>query len=439
MKPPHLADYRERLAAGRTLRLKLPRKELGTWQPAERDVVELIRHSNQDRVHKLVPLKMARMAASPFSFYRGTAFLMAGDLSSSPITGIHTQICGDAHVRNLGAYATQDDLFLFDVNDFDETTPGPWEWDLKRLAASIILVGREAGQSEDACADAVHQMAERYRKSMRAFARMPVLDLTRYAVMRSVGHGPVQRILRKAERKTPAQEMEKRTAPDGNGLPRFRELPLQTPVPEAVASRVIGSLKHYRETLTANRQSIFDAYHPSDVAFKIAGTGSVGSRDYVVLLFGNGPDDPLFLQVKEAFASCYTPYLPEVGVPAHHGQRVAQGQQRMQTVSDPFLGWTTIGDRHFLVRQVADRNAAIDPQDLKGKALLQYSLVCGEALAKAHARTGDPALLAGYLGKSEKFAKALAAFARTYADQVEKDHSTFTAAIADGRLQAAMI
>ncbi|BCU78745.1 DUF2252 domain-containing protein [Luteolibacter sp. LG18] len=438
MKPPHLADHRERLAAGRTLRLKLPRRELGLWAPGDRDVVELIRRSNDHRVHKLIPLKMARMAASPFSFYRGTAFLMADDLAPYGTTGLHTQICGDAHVRNLGAYATQDDVFLFDVNDFDETTPGPWELDLKRLAASIIVVGREAGQNDDACADAVHEMADHYRKSVRAFARMPVLDLTRHAIARSVGHGPVQRILRKAERKTPAQEMEKRTAPDEHGLPRFRELPLQTPVPEAVASRVISSLKHYRETLSANRQSIFDAYHPSDVAFKIAGTGSVGSRDYVVLLFGNGTGDPLFLQVKEAFPSCHAPYLPDVKIPAHHGQRVAQGQQRMQTVSDPFLGWTTIEDRHFLVRQIADRKAAIEPEDLKGKALLQYALVCGEVLAKAHARTGEPALLAGYLGKSGKFARALTAFALAYADQVEKDHTTFTKAIADGKIEAAL-
>jgi len=436
MKPPVPPSRDAILGYGRGLRKLVPRSVQGQFQAEERDAVAMIRESNEGRVPKLVPVRMARMAVSPFAFFRGTAPLMAFDLSSQPVTGIYTQLCGDAHVQNLGAFATNHGDLIFDLNDFDETVIGPWEWDVKRLAASIVLVGREAGQSEQGCVDAVQEMAHRYQKWVHALTLMPVLSLSDFTLVRTKGSGPVRRILKKAQRKTQAEEMEKRTALNEDGIPRFRELPFQTPVPDAVASRIIGSLKRYRTTLTPNHLSIFDAYHPSDVAFKVAGTGSVGRRDYIVMFFGNGLEDPLFLQVKEAGPSCYERYLPLVQLPVHHGQRVAQGQQRMQIVSDPFLGWTTIEDRHYLVRKLASHKAGVNTAELHGEALVQYAVTCGESLAKAHARTGGGATLAGYLGKSDKFGTALAAFACRYADQVEKDFATFTTAISEGVLVA---
>lgn len=433
MKPPPLPSRLELLGRGRELRKLLPRRELGAFQASDRDVVAMVRESNQGRLNKLIPLKMARMAMSPFAFFRGSARIMAWDLASQPVTGIRVQICGDAHLQNLGAFATQHGDLIFDLNDFDETTTGPWEWDLKRLAASVVLAGRVAGHDDARCLEAVWRMARRYRKTVRRISGLPVLRLADFTLVRTGGRGPLQRMMEKARRKTPAEEMLKSTQPDATGLPRFRDTPpLQYPVDEATASRVIGSLVRYRETLSINHQAIFDSYHASDVSFKVVGTGSVGSRDYIVLMFGTSLEDALFLQIKEAFPSCYAPYFPEGHEPAHHGQRVAQGQQRMQIVTDPFLGWTTIEHRHFLVRKLAEHKASIKPADLAGKALTEYALVCGESLAKAHARTGDGTALAGYLGSSNKFAEALAVFARRYADQVEKDYAVFMKAIAEG-------
>lgn len=439
MKSTKISTLRERKAAGQALRKITSRASHGKFKRAHKtpDVISIVKAANMGRVPTLVPEKMSRMSVSPFTFFRGAAPIMAADLATLPVSGLNVQLCGDAHVRNLGAYAAPDGHLVFDLNDFDETIIGPWEWDIKRLAASIVVAGRDTLNKDDACIEAVEAMVCSYRKSMWLFAQMPTLELARHEIGRLVTQGIVQRILSVAERVTPAKTITKLTETPPGGLPRFHDkLPVLEHVPHATEKAVLASLADYRNTLGANRQMIFDAFKPVDVAFKIVGTGSVGTRDYVVLFFGNGLKDPLFLQVKESLESCYTPYLPKANPPSHHGQRVAQGQQRMQTESDPFLGWTSIEGRDFLVRQLSDHKASLDPEHLKGGALFHYAVVCGEALAKAHARTGDAAAIAGYCGESDKLDHALAKFAVLYADQTKKDWLAFKKAIANGKIKA---
>ena len=438
MKPPESCSIAKRRANGQSLRKKLARTEQARWKPGHgRDPVQTILAANSGRLPSLVPLKMARMSASPFAFFRGSAPLMAADLASGPVTGLLTQICGDAHVRNLGAYAAPDGHLVFDINDFDETTRGPWEWDLKRLATSVVLCGREAGDSDKTCALAASALVECYRETMDVLSEMKAINLVKYEIRRFAGQGIIHEVLDKARRVTPLKTLQKLTQPVEKGVLQFQhQPPLLHHVDEATRAKVLHSLKSYRDTVNAAHQIVLDAYRAADVAFKVVGTGSVGTRDYVVLLFGNGPDDPMFLQVKEALPSCYSPYLKNVAIPKHSGMRVAQGQQRMQTATDPFLGWTTIDGRDFLVRQLADRKAAIDPMDLKGKKMLEYVTVCGETLAKAHARTGDPLAIAGYCGDTSKLDEAIAKFASLYADQMAKDYTTFVKAIKSGKVKA---
>ena len=281
-------------------------------------------------------------------------------------------------------------------------------------------------------------LVQSYRRSMALFATLPAVELARYQVHRHLDEGPVHEVLRKAERAGPLVSLKKLTVQLRGGRRRFAQRPpLLTRVDAPTAKRVLGSLREYRDTLGPNRQLVLDAYCPVDVAFKVVGTGSVGTRDYVVLAFGNGPNDPLVLQVKQASESCYARYVKsERGVTAHQGRRVAEGQHRMQTVADPFLGWTTIAGEHFLVRQLADHKASIDPGDLTGPTLIDYALVCGEIFAKAHARTGDAAVLYGYAGDAEKLDRALADFAVRYADEATRDYEAFAKLIKDGSIKA---
>jgi uncharacterized protein (DUF2252 family) len=414
------------------------RVDQGEWKASpKRDVVERLRTAEAGRLKELLPIKYGRMAASPFAFFRGAAPVMAADLAKQPRTGILVQICGDAHVRNLGAFGAPDGRVVFDINDFDETTVAPWEWDIKRLAASFVLAGREAGDSDRLCREAVEALVLSYRESLDAFERLPAIELARHEIKRHLDDGPVHEVLGKAERATPLVSLRKLTVKRKSGLPRFdRRPPLLTRVPSKTAARVIRALAEYKETLGPARQLVLDAYRPVDVAFKVVGTGSVGTRDYVVLCFGNGPKDPLLLQVKQAVATCYAPYTTVKGAPKHQGMRVAQGQHRMQTVADPFLGWTTLDGDHYLVRQLADHKASIEPGDLRGLALVEYALVCGEIFAKAHARTGDPAVLAGYCGRGDKLDRAIGKFAGAYADQATADWETLKKAIRVGRIRA---
>jgi len=429
----------ERSAYGQSLRRRVPRAAQGEWDTARRreDPIALLEAANAPRIPDLVALKNYRMQASPFAFFRGAAPVMAADLATLPVTGLVTQICGDAHVKNLGAYAAPDGHLVFDLNDFDETTVGPWEWDVKRLATSLVLAGREAGARPGDARDAVRTFGRAYREELRRLAGLSVLELLRIEVRRHLESELFHRVLAKAERVTPAYALSKLTVRGRGGEPRFHDRPpVLYHVPSPTAKRVREGLSSYRDTLSPERQLAFDAYRAVDVAFKVVGTGSVGTRDFVVLLLGRGKGDPLFLQVKEALPSCYARYLPAAPPCTHEGRRVAEGQHRMQTATDPLLGWTRIDGHDFIVRQLADHKAGLEPTDLVADALLSYGLVCGEILAKAHARTGDAAAIAGYCGRGDRLDRALVRFAVAYADQTERDHARFRAAVRAGELAA---
>jgi uncharacterized protein (DUF2252 family) len=434
------AEPEARWAYGRSRRRRVPRGAHAAWRAdAPRpDPIALLKEANAARIPELVSLKMSRMAASPFGFFRGAAPVMAADLATLPVTGLRTQICGDAHVRNLGAYAAPDGHLVFDLNDFDETMIGPWEWDLKRLAASFILAGREAGTGRGSAKSAVLSLVRSYRETLAWLAGLTILDLLRVEIRRRLETEVLHRVLVKAERVTNAYALEKLTVRGRRSEPRFHDRPpLLFHVPAHVARALVASLRSYRETLGPDRQLAFDAYRPVDVAFKVVGTGSVGTRDFVVLLLGRGPQDPLFIQVKEALPSCYARYLPDVPPCPHQGRRVADGQHRMQSATDPLLGWTSIDGRDFIVRQLADHKAGLEPAELTDEALVSYALVCGEILAKAHARTGDAAAIAGYCGPSDRLDRAITRFAVAYADQTERDHARLLAAIKAGEVKAA--
>jgi len=423
-----LASPQERYAAGRRLRRQVPRQSHATWTVATPDSTDRLRpiyQVNKGRLARLLPEKYRRMRMSPFAFFRGAAPLMAADLATTPRSGVTVQICGDAHVRNLGAYAAVDGTLVFDLNDFDETTVGPWEWDVKRFATSLILAGEESGLSRAQCDVSVRAFVNSYRTHLTMFATMRFARLARYLITRRPDSPLLEEIFREAERVTPMRNLKKLTIRRG-GRVRFHDRPpLLEHVSARLAADVVSALGGYAATLNASRRRTFERYHPVDVAFKLVGTGSVGTRDYVVLLFGNGPGDPLFIQVKQELPSCYAPWLGRSVSVGHQGRRVAEGQQMMQTLSDPFLGYTNVRGREYLVRQLADHKAALDPTGLDRRTILEYAILCGEVLAKGHARTGDAAMLAGYAGRSQKLDLAIQAFAVTYAQQVRADFKLF--------------
>jgi uncharacterized protein (DUF2252 family) len=423
----HWATPEERTTLGQARRKQVGRQQHSEFNPKARKTpsLRLLEQSMKGRVPALIKLKYQLMAASPFGYFRGAVPVMAADLAHLPNTGIVTQLCGDAHVRNLGAYAAPDGRLVFDINDFDETIRGPFEWDLKRMATSLVLVGRASGHKESTARETVERCIERYAAQMRAFAAMPSVEVVRFQVHRMGEVEPVHEALEKAERAMPQHTLEQLTeaVPDKPGAPRrFKEQkPTLRRVTGAQERAVLAALGPYQEMLEPQRQHLLSLYRPLAVAFKVVGTGSVGLRDYCVYFEGNGPGDPLFLQIKEEQASAYTPYLPDAHPARHNGQRVAEGQRAMQLQSDPFLGWTHMGGRQFLVRQLNDHKGSIELDDLAGGGLEAYAEVCGELLARGHARAGDPLVLAGYLGSGDGFAEACAKFGSVYADQTEKD------------------
>lgn len=423
----HWATPQERRNLGQARRKQVGRQQHDELLIKARHIspLELLQHVERGRVPALLKLKHQLMAQSPFSYFRGAAPVMAADLAVLPSPGIVSQLCGDAHVRNLGAFAASDGRLVFDINDFDETTRGPFEWDLKRMAASLVLAGRESGHKEAAARDAVEKCAERYRMQMRTFAQMPTIEVARYQVHRIGSVQPVHAALLKAERATPRHTLEQWTEPSSGkhgGPRRFKEQkPILTRLTGAQAAKVLASLGPYRAMLEPQREHLLSLYRPVDVAFKVVGTGSVGLRDYCIYFEGNGPGDPLFLQIKEEAPSAYAPYLADAHSPHHDGQRVAEGQRAMQVQSDPFLGWTHMSGRSFMVRQLNDHKGSIEIDDLAGDGLAAFAEVCGELLARGHARSGDPLVIAGYLGSGGGFAEALGKFGSLYADQTEKD------------------
>lgn len=423
----------ERRRLGQARRKQIGRGQHGELNAKARSAsaLTLIERSMRGRVPALVSVKYGLMAQSPFGYFRGAAPVMAADLAALPSAGVMAQICGDAHVRNLGAFAAPDGRLVFDINDFDETIRAPFEWDLKRMATSLVLAGRESGHKESSAHEAVMKCVDRYCALVRSLSKMPLLDMARYQVHRLSGVEPVHAALMKAERATPRHTLEQltvvarqtRSASAAKSVARrFKESkPMLSRLNGAQAAAVLRSLEPYRQMLEPQRQHLLSFYRPVDVAFKVVGAGSVGLRDYCIYFEGNGAADPLFLQIKEETASSYAPYLPDAHPAAHNGQRAVQGQRAMQMQSDPFLGWTQIGGRQFLVRQLNDHKGAIDMEDLKNSGLLAYAEVCGELLARGHARSGDPLMIAGYLGSGGGFAEALAKFGSHYADQTEKD------------------
>jgi uncharacterized protein (DUF2252 family) len=467
-----MIGVKERFALGQLRRKQMRRAEHGVWKVGERKInpLALLEASTAGRVPALVAKKNELMAESPFGYFRGAVPVMAYDLSLVGNTGICNQLCGDAHVRNLGAFAGPDGRVVFDINDYDETIVGPFEWDVKRMATSLVLAGRAAGSKDVRCGEAATLFLERYRSMMAGFAKMPVLEVARYQVHRLQDVSPVEGILQMAERATPAHnlaaltQMEKnkgRTvktssksstkAPAKAGRDKAVERsgrifktqpPMLTRVTGAMAERVVGSLAMYEQSLQPERRHFLAQYRPVDVAFKVVGTGSVGLRDYCVYMEGNGRRDPLFLQIKEEVASGYAPYVERVRAKAgrrvrlHEGRRVVDGERAMQVQSDPFLGWTTMEGRDYLVRQLNDHKASIQLEDLKAEALMEYAAVCGEMLARGHARSGDSSVVAGYLGGSARFDEAVGPFAMAYADQTEKDWKELVQSLKKGKKSA---
>jgi uncharacterized protein (DUF2252 family) len=437
-----LPSAKERFAAGQERRKQMRRMDHKTWKAKDRreSPLKLLEASTQGRVPALVALKNQLMAASPFGYFRGAVPVMAYDLSLTRNTGICNQLCGDAHVRNLGVFAAPDGRLMFDINDFDETIVAPFEWDVKRMATSLVLAGRAAGAKNINCLEAAAVFLERYRTMMATFARMPVVEIARYQVHRLRNVASVREILLLAERATPMHtlltltEMKREAAKSAKKAVKakvghrpqrvFKTMPpTLTRVRGELAKEVIGSLTKYAESLQPERRHFLAQYRPVDVAFKVVGTGSVGLRDYCVLMEGNGAKDPLFLQIKEEVASGYAPYVAAKRREGkrHQGQRVVEGERAMQLQSDPFLGWTTMKGRDYLVRQLNDHKASIKLESLKEAGLLEYAAVCGEILARGHARAGDSSMIAGYLGTSTRFDEAVGVFAEAYANQTELD------------------
>lgn len=423
LKPKTLETPKERHRAGQERRKQVARAVHAEWKasPKRKSPIELIADSMRGRLPELVELKYERMMTSPFGFFRGAVPVMAADLAVIPNTGIVNQICGDAHVRNLGAYAAPDGRLVFDINDFDETIRAPFEWDLKRLAASLVLAGREAGAKNSACEEAVLCCVSSYRRLMLILADIPVIELAHFQVHRMLQVAPVSEALRKAERQTPLATLKALTTRTKQARHFRHEPPLLHRLTGKEADQVLAALPAYAQRLQPERRHFLVQYRPCDVGFKVVGTGSVGLRDYLVYLEGNGPRDPLFLQIKEETRSGYARYFADRLAAKHEGERVMDGQRAMQFQSDPFLGWTTIAKRQYLVRQLNDHKASIDLAELKGDGLNEYAQLCGELIARGHARSGDAQMLSGYVGKSGRMDEALASFAQDYADQTERD------------------
>ncbi len=453
-------DAAERGAAGKAARADAPRSSHGAWVPAEdrEDPIAILDRQAEDRVPDLVPIRNGRMAASPFAFFRGAAAVMAADLARTPVSGLRVQACGDAHLSNFGAFAAPDRRLVFDLNDFDETLPGPWEWDVKRLAASFAIAGRESGLKRKQRREAILAAARTYRDSMRAFASLRNLEvwyarLDVEAVLGQVEDAApkdlkrVRRGIGKARSKDSLRALEKLTETVDGEL-RFRsEPPLLVPGeelvgdesgidPAALVDKVLGA---YRESLAPDRRHLLDGYRFRQIARKVVGVGSVGTRAWVVLLTGVDDDDPLFLQAKEAQASVLEPYAG-VGRFRNHGRRVVEGQRLMQASSDIFLGWCPAagleGERDFYVRQLWDWKRSADVERLSPSGLGVYARMCGWTLARAHSRSGDRIAIAAYLGAGDSFDDAIADFAEAYADCNERDHEAMLAAIDSGRVEA---
>jgi uncharacterized protein (DUF2252 family) len=444
----------ERIATGKDLRKKFPRINQGEYNVSSdrTDPVSILEAQGKTRLPDLVPIRYARMLTSPFAFLRGAAAIMAMDLKANGETsGIHVQACGDMHVANFGVFASAERNLIFGINDFDETLPGPWEWDLKRLVASIVASGRFLGADKNLCKEAVMAAVSTYRKKMKEFAYMGNMELWYSTIrdkdiMRTLSPSArkgAAKIMGKARERTHMQVLGKLTdlVDDKfrlkvNAPFIVRETHTQNGMPIDEALGLF--LDSYFLSLADDRKALLQNYRIVDAARKVVGVGSVGTRCWIIFLTGNNSDDPLFLQLKEAQPSVLEPYVSKSSY-TNHGQRVVAGQRLIQAAPDIFLGWGEINGIHFYVRQLRDMKGGVefDPEKVTVKNLPQYSSLCAWALALSHAKSGDAAMIAGYVGNSEVLDEAMARFAFAYADQTEKDHAALAAAAKSGRIKVA--
>jgi uncharacterized protein (DUF2252 family) len=441
-----VADH---VAAGRAMRAQAPRSTHAAWKPADDrpDPIDLLEASNRNRVPDLVPIRYGRMLQSPFAFLRGSAAVMAHDLAPTPTTGIRVQACGDCHLMNFGCFASPERTLIFDINDFDETLPAPWEWDVKRLGASVAVAARHLSASRRDGRDAVLACARSYRERLRRFARMTVLDLwyarIPFKTLVHLSRTAAERELweqgaRSARARTAVHVVPKLVAT----VQEHRHIVDNPPCiyhPTDVAAfeaEMRALFRHYRASLSDAVRFLFDRFRFVDAAVKVVGVGSVGTR-CAVAYFEAGPDDPLLLQVKEAQHSVLEPYAGKSAY-QNQGQRVVVGQRLMQSASDIFLGWARaeVGDYDFYVRQLRDMKGSVPLEAMTPPDLADYAEYCGWALARAHAKGGEAARVSGYLGKGDAFDRALADFADAYADQTERDHAALVAAVRSGRIHA---
>jgi uncharacterized protein (DUF2252 family) len=452
MSAVHSRPRAERMAAGKDLRSQAPRASHRDWTPPpdRADPIDVLIASNEGRLEELVPIRFGRMLSSPFTFFRGAAAVMAADLAKTPSTGIRVQACGDCHLLNFGGFGTPERNFIFDINDFDETLPAPWEWDVKRLATSFVLAGRDNRYDEADCRESALAVVRAYRERLAELSEMTVLEgwYAKLDMQQMIAATADPEMREHRERRM--KKIESRTAIDHDypslvehvgEEPRIKDDPPYIYHVEESSSaefqQVIDeALQGYRETLPYDRRTLFDKYHFVDLAIKVVGIGSVGTVCGVGLFLAEA-NDPLFLQVKQANASVLEPYAG-ASVYANHGQRVVVGQRLMQSASDIFLGWTTgrFG-RHFYLRQLRDMKSKPMIEIYKPRHMLEYAGHCGHALAHAHGRSGDAAMLTGYLGAAENFDEALADFAVAYANQTEQDHVSLASAVRRGKIEAA--
>ena len=458
----HPGSPEGRAAAGKAARTVAPRSSHGEWTAAgdRTDPVELLEHQAASRVGQLVPLRYGRMLVSPFTFYRGAAAVMAADLAPTPRSGLETQLCGDAHLSNFGGFASPERRLVFDLNDFDETLPGPWEWDLKRLVASFSLAGRDRGCDDAQRRGIVVAAAREYRETTRRLATMgnleswyQQLDADAIAArwVSVVGEKQRRRFAKgvaKAQAKDSDRAFEKLTEEVDGKVRIVSNPPLIVPIEELaeeakgadIEALVRDVLSAYRDSLPVERRALLDGYRLIDVAFKVVGVGSVGTRAWIALLLGRDRRDPLFLQIKEAQRSVLEPYTAPSEFDLQ-GERVVHGQRLMQTASDVMLGWVRAKgidgeQRDFYVRQLWDWKASVRVEEMDAQGLGAYAEICGMTLAHAHARGGDRIAIGSYLGKSDVFDTAMAEFAEAYADQSERDYEALKAAVDAGRIEA---
>jgi uncharacterized protein (DUF2252 family) len=455
----------ERKKMGKALRQEVPFNSHGQWTPAadRPDPLSLLQAQDKGRVKHLLPIKYGRMLVSPFTFYRGSAVVMAADLAGTPVTGIEAILCGDAHLSNFGIFATPERRLVFDINDFDEAFPGPWEWDLKRLAASAVIAGRDNGFSEPSCRRLAEDVARVYGRAMDRFSQMTTLEQWYYHVNVDIvqrvfeksskkGRKSATKMVKKAERRTHEQTLEKLTRAENGQRRIISDPPLLVPLREMDLEQYMSkadlkklsehgvekSWREYLASLPDERRYLLERYQIVDIALRVGGIGSVGTRCLIVLLKGGAEDDALILQLKEAGPSVLETYVDRKSSYNSHAQRVVTAQRLMQATSDIFLGWST-GARTWLVyywRQLKDMKGSANLVTMDEDGLKAYLGVCSWCLARAHARTGDEIEIRGYLGQKGAFARAIADFAMAYADQNERDYETLVKAVKSGRIAA---